>query len=101
MAKAEKKETELTKSLKAIANDAGITSESLKPKLTPVILPSSHHLDLLTPESNFEPHPGEYHLVSVDHAGNEIPGSDFSVGTNTYNRSFKDKPGFKVKKKAK
>lgn len=57
------------------------------------------------PVSEFEPRAGEYHLVKLDLGGNEIQGSDFSVGVNTFNNSFKhlcegDAPSYKVKKKA-
>lgn len=50
-------------------------------------------------DSTFEPLPGEYHLVAIDANGNEKPGSDFSVGERTYNRTFKNNPNFITKKK--
>ena len=54
---------------------------------------------------DFKPRPNEYHLVRLDVGGNEIQGSDFSVGVNTFNNSFAhlcegDMPTYKVKKKA-
>lgn len=51
--------------------------------------------EMVTP---FMAHPGEVHVIRVDPAGKEIPGSDFSTSERTYNRSYKDKPGFMLKK---
>jgi len=47
----------------------------------------------------FEVKPGNYHLVRLDAAGNEIPGSDFQIGTYNAEKSYipyADK--YKVKK---
>lgn len=76
-------------------------AEMIVPALKPAVLPTAEHADLLTPESTFEPRPGEYHMVVLLPDGSEKPGSDFSIGANTYNRTFKDNPQFRLKKNPK
>lgn len=49
-------------------------------------------------ESGYIPIDGQYHMVSVDKDGNEVPGSDFSVGEKTYKTSYEGNAKFKVKK---
>ena len=47
----------------------------------------------------FEVAPGNYHLVRLDAAGNEIPGSDFQIGAFNAEKSFIPYPEkYKVKK---
>lgn len=64
---------------------------------SPVIL-TSMHPDLKHPEYNFSAGSGEYHMVEIDKDGNEIFGSDFSVGETTFRTSFATNPSFKIKK---
>ena len=49
----------------------------------------------------FEPFAGEYHLVELDKDGNEVPGSDFSIGKHTFYQVFQPLIGktFQLKKK--
>lgn len=56
------------------------------------------HADLRETAPVFEPLPGEYHVVEVDHLGREIPGSDFSIPPKQYERTYKRFPRFIVKK---
>lgn len=47
----------------------------------------------------FEVAPGNYHLVRLDAAGNEIPGSDFQIGAFNAEKSYIPYPTkYKVKK---
>jgi len=47
----------------------------------------------------FELNPGNYHLVRLDAAGKEIPGSDFQIGAFNAEKSFIPYPEkYKVKK---
>lgn len=71
-------------------------------KLIPMgITQSDKHTDLTQPDKNgFEAFNGEYHLVSIDKDGNEVPGSDFSIGERTFYRTYSKLIGksFLVKK---
>lgn len=54
---------------------------------------------IVSPMSNFQAKPGEYHMVRLDKNGNEIPGSDFSLAERTYERTYKALTNkYKVKK---
>lgn len=81
-----------------------MSDKKIKPEVTekivPVITPA---VQSATPAS-FEPKSGEYHMVRLDLNGKEIPGSDFSIGANSFRRTYEklttgDKPTYSVKKK--
>lgn len=58
----------------------------LQPEL---VVASSLHPDLTMPiKPTFQAFAGELHLVELDGEGNEIPGSDFSIGEGTFQRAF-------------
>ena len=66
------------------------TDDKKQPKVTKI--------EGKTYDSNFFAKPGEYHMVSLDKEGNEIKGSDFSIGVTSYERAYKNNTSFKVKK---
>lgn len=77
--------------------------EKQKVVVTPVLTPSlsvvtDAHKDLLHPAINIRSNNNEYVLVELDKNGNEVEGSDFTVGEITYRTSFMGNANFKVKK---
>ena len=79
-----------------------ISEDQEKPALEPAITRrSALHADLTrTPVNNFEPLNGEYHLVELKN-GEEVPGSDFSIGETTFRQVFEAllETKFRLKKK--
>lgn len=68
--------------------------EVLEPKETPTITEI-----IIEPDNGFHAFPGEYHMIKIDANGKDIPGSDFSIGVRTYNRTYSKLAGqFRVKK---
>ena len=60
-------------------------------KLIPVIKNSDKHLDLTQPDKGtFQAFNGEYHLAEIDKEGNEILGTDFSIGESTFFRAYSE-----------
>jgi hypothetical protein len=68
-------------------------SDKIKPDVKEAVKP-----ELQEQRNTFTPHEGEVHVVRVDPAGNYIPGSDFSVSERTYNRTYKNRNEFQLKK---
>jgi hypothetical protein len=66
--------------------------EDLKPSFV-----SPTHLHRLDEMPEFEPLPGQYHIVEVDSEGNEIQFSDFSCAPSSL-QYYSDINKFKVKK---
>lgn len=76
----------------------------VKPMLVPdLVKATDKHNDLLKPSNNFEPFAGEFHLIELDANGNEVPGTDFSIGEQTFYKVFAPLIGktFEVKKNPK
>lgn len=64
--------------------------------LTPLepVATDANRLDAIP---DFEPLPGQYHIVQIDNEGNEVPFSDFSCAESSL-KFYTDITKFKVKK---
>lgn len=72
-------------------------AKSEQPKIKPIV--SAIVVEPIQETSYFEPLAGEYHLIQLKD-GQEVPGTDFSIGENSYKRTFEKLIGtkFAVKK---
>lgn len=70
-------------------NDAPKEKQNL---LVPeTVVKSSLHPDLTLPQNSaFRVPPGEVHLIELDANGNEVSGSDFTIGFATYQKAFQN-----------
>jgi len=88
---ADKKQT--TAEVKDVAETPAEVTK-IKPTIEPKLVPTQ-----VLPEAEFYVEPGNYHLVRLDPAGNEIPGSDFQIGAFNAEKSYIPLTSkFKVKK---